>query len=142
MSRGSVSNTPLASMNVVPYIDVMLVLLIIFMVTAPLLTQGVQVKVPEVEAGAIKSDTQRPIIITVDKKGRYYLNIGDNQSLEISETELLAKLKAEIEQKPKEMVLIKGDSNATHGSIVKIMAILQRLKIHEVGIVTQALSKP
>lgn len=142
MSRGSVSNTPLASMNVVPYIDVMLVLLIIFMVTAPLLTQGVQVKVPEVEAGAIKSDTQSPIIITVDKKGSYYLNIGKNQGKEISEPELLSKLKAEIAKKPKEMVLIKGDSNATHGSIVKIMAILQRLKIHEVGIVTQALSKP
>ena len=78
MAVHRIRRKPMSEINVVPYIDVMLVMLVIFMITAPLLTQGVNVELPKVRAGAIAEDSQEPLIISVDAEGRYYINIGDD----------------------------------------------------------------
>ena len=95
--------------NVVPYIDVMLVLLIIFMITAPLLTQGIEVNLPETGADAM-STTQEPASLYIDAKGRYYLDIGTGTGKPLSDDEVVRRVKAYLKSDPAKMVLVKGDT--------------------------------
>jgi len=84
----------ISEINVVPYIDVMLVLLVIFMVTAPMLTEGVQVELPQTFAKTMAKDQEEPVVVSVDAKGQYYINIGDNADKPLSVEKLITRVAA------------------------------------------------
>lgn len=125
----------IAEMNVVPYIDVMLVLLIIFMATAPVLLQGVKVELPKTIAAPVTSN-KLPLIVTIDKKNQVYLNTNDKPNESISLHYLLVKLAAELQRDKRQQVLVKGDINANYGQVIAIMAVLQRSGISNIGLIT------
>lgn len=131
---------PIAEINVVPYIDVMLVLLIIFMVTTPLLSQGVQVNLPKTQSKAIVTDNQEPIIISVNAKGQLYLNISDKPDMPMPAQQLALRVAAEInmakQHQQTRLVLVKGDKDANYGNVVQAMALLQRAGVNNVGLMT------
>jgi biopolymer transport protein TolR len=136
------SRAPLAEINVVPFIDVMLVLLVIFMITTPLLTQGVKVDLPKTENKPLSEDQKEPIIITVDATGNYFLNIAEKPSQAISPRVLnnlvsqqLTGANQSSEQRP---VLVRGDKNANYGKIMEAMVLLQQAGAKSVGLITQA----
>ena len=128
-------NKPLAEINVVPYIDVMLVLLVIFMITAPLLSQGVDVNLPEARAKML-TQNKEPIVVSIDKIGNYYLNIASNPSAIIAESDLENRVTSELKQDPKRQVLVKGDRQVDYGKVVAAMVLLQRAGAASVGLIT------
>ena len=123
----------MSDINVVPYIDVMLVLLVIFMVTAPLLTQGVKVELPQTQTKTIEPDQQEPIVVSIDKQGKYFLN---NQSL--SGEELKQKVATVLRVEPRTPVYVRGDRNANYGDVISAMALLQAAGAPSVGLITAA----
>lgn len=128
---------PLASdMNVVPYIDVMLVLLVIFMVTAPMLTTGLTVDLPKAEASALSVSQQQPAIITIQADQQYFLKLGDATDQATSLEELKRLLSAEQGNNPELTVLINGDQSVPYGEIVRLMAGLQNAGLNKVGLIT------
>lgn len=130
----------LAEINVVPYIDVMLVLLVIFMITAPLLSQGVNVKLPQAAAKALPPENDVPIVLSVDAGGLYYLNVSANPSQPIDERELyyrVAALLALADQRHTHRpVYVKGDRQVDYGKVVSAMALLQKAGAQDVGLIT------
>lgn len=126
----------MAEINVVPYIDVMLVLLIIFMITAPLLTQGIKVDLPKAGAEPIPSEDQQPLILSVDKEGQYYLNIGKDDETPIGEDAVVERVSAVLRREPKTPVLVKADQNVPYGRVVQGMVLLQQSGAEKVGFVT------
>jgi len=132
----------MSEINVVPYIDVMLVLLVIFMITAPLLTQGVKVDLPEVASQPIPQEQNEPVIINVDKSGNFYINYGENQDKPIAPDDLINRVQALIitneknNRKPPPF-LVGGDRSASYGHIVELMALLQRAGVPGVGMITE-----
>jgi biopolymer transport protein TolR len=133
----------MAEINVVPYIDVMLVLLIIFMIATPLLHQGVQVNLPQASAKPLTEKQKDPIIVTVDADGRYYLNISENPTKPISSAELATRIAAELqlaEQAGQQRaVLIKGDQTVDYGKVMQAMILLQQAGVADVGLMTKPL---
>ena len=125
-----------SDINVVPYIDVMLVLLIIFMITAPLMTQGVDVELPKTDSQPMPTP-QEPLILSVDAQGRYYLNKGDEPSQELGEKELLARMTDTLAAKPDTMVLVQGDTKVSYGEVAHAMTLLQQAGIKKIGFVTK-----
>jgi biopolymer transport protein TolR len=134
------SRRPMSDINVVPFIDVMLVLLVIFMITTPLLTQGVKVELPKTEAKALTDQQKEPLIVTVDATGNYYFNLADKPSQPITARTLnylvTQQLKGQQtgEQRP---VLVRGDKNANYGKVMEAMALLQQAGAKSVGLITQ-----
>ncbi len=130
---------PMADINVVPYIDVMLVLLIIFMITAPMLTQGVQVDLPQASANPVEpsEDNSEPLIVSVDAEGLYYIGIGDKQEAPIASDSLFSKVRAVLERSPNTPVMVKGDTAVDYGSVVVLMTLLQQAGAPSVGLITQ-----
>lgn len=126
-----------ADINVVPYIDVMLVLLVIFMVTAPLLQQGVTVDLPQASAKALPTTEKEPIVVSVDKDGRLYLNISDTPSAVIDSQALTLRVMADLERNPKRKVLVKADKQVDYGKVIGAMVLLQKAGAPGVGLVTQ-----
>ena len=135
------SRRPIAEINVVPYIDVMLVLLVIFMVAAPLLSQGVNVNLPQASAKALPPKPESPIIVSVDQNGRLYLNVAEQPKLPISPRELTVQIAAQLavaKQKNRVRdVYVKGDRAANYGKIVEVMVMLQQAGVDNVGLMTQ-----
>jgi biopolymer transport protein TolR len=134
------SRRPMADINVVPFIDVMLVLLVIFMITAPLLTQGVKVNLPQTAAKAINEQQKEPMIVTVDEKGNFYFNLADkpNQAIPAQTLSTLAKTQLASQQPGNERpVLVRGDKNANYGKVVEAMVLLQQAGAKSVGLITQ-----
>lgn len=129
---------PMAEINIVPYVDVMLVLLIIFMVTAPLLTQGVIVDLPESSAEILEEQEMPPIIVTVDAVGNYFLNISDKPTTAIMPSALGDRIKSELEKTPNRPVLVRGDNQVDYGKVVTAMVLLQHSGAKSVGLVTDA----
>lgn len=127
----------LAEMNVVPYIDVMLVLLVIFMITAPMLTQGLKVELPKVASEAIQMDSQQPIIVSIKADGSYWLKQGDNDDQTMPLTDITQALLAVQQQQPNLQVLINGDTQVPYGKVVKLMASLQQAQIVRVSLLTE-----
>ncbi|MFP5349681.1 MAG: protein TolR [Gammaproteobacteria bacterium] len=123
----------MSEINVVPYIDVTLVLLVIFMITAPLLTQGVQVDLPQSSAKPIDVQDRETLVVTVDRQGRYYLD-----DRRIGADELRRKVAAILRARPKTPVVIRGDRNVSYGQVVKAMALLQSAGAPSVGLITEA----
>ena len=131
---------PLAEINVVPYIDVMLVLLVIFMVTAPLLFQGVDVNLPSANAKPIDTKQPEPIVLSIDARGNYYLNIAANPTAIISAPDLFKRVAGELKRVPgvpERQVLVKGDKAISYGKIIQAMVLLQRAGAPNVGLVTK-----
>ncbi len=128
----------MSEINVVPYIDVMLVLLVIFMVTAPLLTQGVKVDLPQAASEPIESDNIEPLVVTVDANGNYYLNIGEDPKRAIDHQALVNKVAAVLRHKPGTPVMVRGDKAVSYGRVITAMALLQRAGAPSVGLITQA----
>lgn len=127
---------PMSEINVVPYIDVMLVLLIIFMVTAPLLQQGVDVTLPEANTKPLLNPKQEPVVVSVDKAGQYYLNVGDKPDTPLNAETLQQNIRIVLKNKPDVSVLVKGDSHAGYGDVVTVMALLQDAGIQKIGLIT------
>jgi biopolymer transport protein TolR len=140
-SRGRRQRKSMSQINVVPYIDVMLVLLIIFMITAPLLTQGVKVDLPEAHAKTLKVQKQEPIIVSVDRKGQYFLNVMDNPDIALTPNQLLTRIAAELaidrQDGKDESILVKGDRNVDYGRVVQAMVLLQHAGVEKVGLMTE-----
>lgn len=127
----------MAEINVVPYIDVMLVLLIIFMITAPLLTQGVKVNLVEADAKPVDQESKRPLVVSVEADGRLSITYDDDRIQQVDEQELLRKSAAIIKANPGIPVLIKGDREAVYDRVVQAMVILQQAGAPSVGLITQ-----
>jgi len=135
----------MGEINVVPYIDVMLVLLIIFMVTAPLLTQGVKVDLPKAGAEPLKvkpKQNEKPLVVSIDAAGRLYINVGTNPDQAIDEDTLVARASAMLRRNPDLDVLVKGDANVAYGRVVTAMVLLQQAGVAKVGFVTDPLPAP
>ena len=128
----------MGDINVVPYIDVMLVLLIIFMVTAPLLSQGVKVELPDAAAEPLDSDMQdsEPLILSVDAAGNLYLNVGDNEEDPREPAQIVRLAETVLSRKPDTPVLVKADESAAYGSVITGMVLLQRAGAAKVGFLT------
>lgn len=127
----------LAEMNVVPYIDVMLVLLVIFMITAPMLTQGVKVELPKVTSETIQVNSEEPVVVSIKADGSYWLKQGKNDNQSMTLDELTSHLLTAQQQQPNLQVLINGDTQVPYGEVVKLMAALQKAQIIRVGLLTE-----
>ncbi|MCM2679697.1 protein TolR [Echinimonas agarilytica] len=125
-----------AEINVVPYIDVMLVLLIIFMVTAPLITQGVNVELPQAEAEPLPTDTKPPLIASVDIDGNYFLTVGDEQETPLEVDELAELVAAHLQLEPETPVVVKGDRRVPYETVIDLMVVLQKAGVPSVGLMT------
>jgi len=126
-----------SEINVVPYIDVMLVLLIVFMVTAPLLMQGVKVDLPDAPSAPIEDTDDEPLIVSVRADGTYYLNLGEEEKVAKPMAEIKETVSKVLRQKPKTPVLVWGDADAKYGLIVSAMTHLQQAGAPSVGLVTE-----
>jgi biopolymer transport protein TolR len=130
----------IGEINVVPYIDVMLVLLIIFMVTAPLLTQGIKVDLPKSGAEPIADISDKPpIVLSVDSEGNLYINYGDDEDKPSSSDKIVSTVSTIIEANPGLAVLVKADRAVAYGNVVGAMVLLQRAGAEKVGFVTDPL---
>ena len=133
---------PMSEINVVPYIDVMLVLLVIFMITAPLLTQGVSVDLPQASAEALSKDADEPLIVSVDVQGNYYINIGEDPDAPIDGEKMTTMVAAVLRHKPGTPVMIKGDRNVQYEKVVNAMTLIQSAGVPSVGLITRTPEKP
>mgnify|MGYP003444133869 FL=1 len=126
----------MSDINVVPYIDVMLVLLIIFMVTAPMLMQGVKVELPEASADPVEKQDSEPVIVSVDAAGQLFLNLGQEEQI-LSLATIKDRVAAVLRRSPDKPVLIWGDQAVPYGEVVTVMVALQEAGAPSVGLVTE-----
>ena len=131
-----------SEINVVPYIDVMLVLLIIFMVTAPLLKQGVDVDLPTAPANPLDAESPEPIVISVDEAGRMFLNIAADPDSEISAEAMVRQVKAALSREARRPVMVRGDANGPYQNVVTTLVLLQQANVDSVGLVTEPEEQP
>jgi len=131
-----------ADINVVPYIDVMLVLLIIFMVTAPLITQGVKVDLPKAQAEPLDKDTKPPLVASVDAQGRYYITLGSNDKEPLSAEEVAILVKAHLAVNPNTPVVVNGDGAVSYDAVIQLMVLLQNVAgVPSIGLMTDSLDE-
>ena len=130
-----------SDINVVPYIDVMLVLLIIFMVTAPLLTQGIEVNLPEANAEPISTPAE-PVTFFIDATGRYFLDIGTARDQPLKDDELVRRVRAVLRNKPDQMIVVKGDRRVPYERVAFGMSLLQEAGAQKIGFVTDPGAAP
>ncbi len=128
----------MSDMNVVPYIDVMLVLVVIFMVTAPMLTQGLKVELPEAAADTLNIDSEDPVVITVKADGGYWLKQGSKADKRLSLDDMIQALHAVEQAQPKAQILLNADARVDYGKVVKLMAALQQAGLTRVGLLTDS----
>jgi biopolymer transport protein TolR len=129
----------MAEINVVPYIDVMLVLLVIFMITAPLLKEGVKVDLPDAGAKPIDAEflaKHEPLIVTIDSRGRLYINFGQTQDKPATEDAVSARTAALLRRDPLTPILVKADTTVPYGTVVHAMVLLQKAGAAKVGFLT------
>lgn len=142
LKKSTPASRPIAEINVVPYIDVMLVLLVIFMITAPMLTQGVTVDLPKMASESLKTTDREPIIVSVNAQGDYFLNIDANPALPIAAQALVVRVAAELaiakEANQELNVLVKGDKGVLYGKVVVAMGLLKQAGAAQVGLVTDS----
>ena len=139
MERSGRRRRLIGEINVVPYIDVMLVLLVIFMITAPLLTVGIQVRLPEASAVPIPTVSvkeQPPLVMSIDARGRWFLSVGRNPGQPLDEKTVAARATALLRRYPEIQVLVKGDTRVPYGRVIEAMAMLQRAGARKVGFLT------
>ncbi|MDR5905892.1 protein TolR [Franzmannia qiaohouensis] len=135
-NRGG-NRKPMGEINVVPFIDVMLVLLVIFMITAPMLTQGVRVDLPQVTSEPIDDiDDSEPIIVSVDREGDYYISLGDEETA-VSLDDIADQIIIILDRRPDTPVMVRGDRNVTYGQVVTLMSTLQVAGVSNVGLISE-----
>ncbi len=138
MARGRARRKPISDINVVPYIDVMLVLLIVFMVTAPLLTQGVSVDLPEAPSEPMDlNDDEEVVIISIKADGTYYIDLGTNSEEAVTIDFIARQVEKIIRIKPSTPVLLRGDKAVNYGAVVKLMTALQAAGVPNVGLISE-----
>jgi biopolymer transport protein TolR len=135
--RSKPKRRPVSEINVVPYIDVMLVLLIIFMITAPLLQQGIEIDMPQANANPLPPDQREPLVLTVSKTGEFYLNVGDDLDKPVDEEVLVHRVAAVLKYYPDTPILVRGDKNVDYGSITSAMVLLQTAGVEKMGLMTE-----
>ena len=128
----------LAEINVVPYIDVMLVLLVIFMVTAPMLMQGVEVELPKADAAPVEDQDAEPLIVSIDSQGQLFLNLGANEKQVLELATVRQRVAAVLRRNPDKPVLVWGDQKVAYGDVVVVMTALQEAGAPSVGLVTES----
>ena len=130
----------MGEINVVPYIDVMLVLLVIFMVTAPLLTQGIEVDLPKAAAEPIQDvPNSPPLVLSVDKDGNLYINVGDDEDKPTTGEEVIRRVGIVLRTSPETQILVKADRAVPYGNVVGAMVVLQQGGAESIGFVTDPL---
>ncbi|MBZ0330366.1 protein TolR [Halomonas sp. ANAO-440] len=128
---------PMGEINVVPFIDVMLVLLVIFMITAPMLTQGVQIELPQVTSEPIDSDDDNePIVVSVDREGEYFLMVGGDE-IQVGLDELSDRVLILLDRRPGSQVMVRGDRQVPYGQVVNLMSTLQVAGVANVGLISE-----
>jgi len=127
----------LAEINVVPYIDVMLVLLVIFMVTAPMLMQGVEVKLPQATAAPVANQDAEPLIVSINDRGQLFLNLGVDEKQALELATIRQRVAAVLRRSPEKPVLVWGDQRVAYGDVVVVMTALQEAGAPSVGLVTE-----
>ena len=128
----------MVEINVVPYIDVMLVLLVIFMITTPILTQGVKVDLPKAKSEKISSSDSKPIVVTVNQDGEYFVNQGVSDPKQSLTSDQLSEVVLDLSKRnPGKPVYVRGDSNANYGEVVSAMSLMQKAGVEKVGLVTE-----
>ena len=135
MSTGS-GGSMLSEINVTPFVDVMLVLLIIFMVTAPMLMQGVKVDLPEAAADPVENQDAEPLIVSIDAQGQLYLNLGDEKQV-LSLATIRDRVSKVMKRNAEKPVLVWGDQSVPYGEVVTVMVALQEAGAPSVGLVTE-----
>jgi len=126
-----------AEINVVPYIDVMMVLLVIFMITAPMLTQGVNVELPQAGADPVDTQDSEPVIVTVDKEGLFYIDVGGDPTTSVSQDVVYERISKILSTNPKKLLLVRGDKGVDYEKVVQLMTLLQKAGAGSVGLVTE-----
>jgi biopolymer transport protein TolR len=137
VSRQRKSRKPMGEINVVPYIDVMLVLLVIFMITAPLLTQGVKVDLPQADAEPLPAEADDPVVVSVNAAGDLFIDVGEGKNDPVDAETLVARVAAVLKYKPKTPILVRGDRDADYGSVVSAMVLIQEGGAPNVGLITE-----
>jgi biopolymer transport protein TolR len=137
MGRGRQKHRPMAEINVVPYIDVMLVLLVIFMVTAPLLMQGVKVDLPEAASDPVQNQDPEPLIVSIKAGGELFLNLGADQEQMLSLATVKQRVAVVMRRNPDKPVMVWGDRAVAYGEVVRLMSALQEAGAPTVGLVTE-----
>ena len=132
------SRRAVAEINVVPYIDVMLVLLVIFMATAPLLMQGVDVDLPKADSSPVSDSDAEPLIVSIDAQARLYLNLGASDDQALSMETVKQRVATVLKRNPEKAVMVWGDSAVPYGEVVVLMSELQDAGAPSVGLVTEA----
>lgn len=127
-----------AEINVVPYIDVTLVLLIIFMITTPMLNLGVDIELPKSNARSLEVDSE-PVLITVDDQGTMFLTLGSEPREEIDAENLTAKVAAFVRNNPDIPVLVGGDGRVDYAQVYQVLTLLQQAQVPKVGLMSQPL---
>ncbi|MFC4698896.1 protein TolR [Glaciecola siphonariae] len=127
---------PVSEMNVVPYIDVMLVLLIIFMATASVIAQGVKVDLPKAQAQTLETDEETIMIVSIDEQGLYYLNVGDNPESPMQAADIAAIVKTRLGVDPSIPVVVNGDRTISYEKVIDMMVLLQSSGAPSVGLMT------
>ena len=128
----------LAEINVVPYIDVMLVLLVIFMVTAPMLMQGVEVDLPDAHAAPVKDQDAEPLIVSINDRGQLFLNLGADEKQALELATIRQRVAAVLRRTPDKPVLVWGDQKVAYGNVVVVMTALQEAGAPTVVLVTES----
>ncbi len=131
---------PMADINVVPYIDVMMVLLVIFMISTPLLTQGVKVELPQAnDTESLDPKPSETVIVKVDSQGQFYLTFGTGKEHSVVRDELVAKIQNKLLEKPKLSILVAGDKTVQYLYIMDVLALLSQAGIPNVGLMTKTI---
>lgn len=126
-----------AEINVVPYIDVMMVLLVIFMITAPMLTQGVQVELPKAAAEPVEDKDKEPVIITVNAEQQYFIDVGGDPEEPLDAETVSERVRKILAANQDKMLLVRGDKNVDYNAVVQLMVLLQQAGAGTVGLVTE-----
>ena len=134
--KGRKRRAPMAEINVVPYIDVTFVLLMIFMITAPLVQTGVDVDLPQADAAAVDLKNEPPVIVSIKKDGNFYIDIGDRQDEPVDENVLYNRVATVIKSNPHAQIYVRGDHSVEYGKIVTVMAALKSAGAPKVGLMT------
>lgn len=139
ISRKNGRRKPMAEINVVPYIDVTLVLLIIFMITTPMLQTGVEVELPQAESATVESEGDNlPVIVSINDLSQYFITIDDQEPEQIQPEEVEGRVMAVLSKKPKTQVLIGAFKGIEYGVIVTLMAELKNAGVSSVGLMTKS----
>lgn len=136
-TRSRRARRQVSEINVVPYIDVMLVLLVIFMITAPLLQTGVEIDLPDADANPVSGDSIEPLVLSINQTGEWFLNVGDSPENPISQESALVIATAAIRLNPDKRVMVKGDTNVGYGEIMQAMTMLQKAGASDIGLLAE-----